>query len=234
MSERRQDVRPLVLTRKQTALIHLARKKLGLSDERYRLILWEMAGVETSKDLDQTGFELVMKAMMALGFRSAFTKTFYTHRAGMATPAQVMLIRTLWGKFATADGSERALNKWLERTFKVSALRFATEEQAEKAIRVLHKMSRSAKTQAPRTGPTPADIARWRYEIIEPALQLPPRSRARVAAISAAARIERDWPSGRHGLVAESTIRRWITDLERDGMAGLQPKARAGDRQGAA
>lgn len=233
MSERRQDARPLSLTRKQTALIHLAKKQLGLSDERYRFILKEMAGVETSKDLDQTGFELVMKAMMALGFRSAFTKTFYSHRPGMATPAQVSLIRALWREYASRDGSESALNKWLERIFKVSALRFATEGQAEKAIRALRKMCRSAKTQAPRSGPAPADIARWRYEIIEPMLHLPPRSGARVVAIQAAARIERAWPSGRRGPIAESTIRRWIADFERDGMVGLEPKARARHRRGA-
>ena len=224
----------MALTKKQTALIHLARQQLGLSEERYRHILQQMADVESARDLDQTGFELVMKAMMALGFRSAFTKTFFSHRPGMATPAQVSLIRSLWAEYGTRDGSESALNKWLERSFKVSALRFATEEQAEKAIRALRKMNRSAKTQAPRTGHAPADIARWRYEIIEPMLQLPPRSRARVVAIEAAARIERDWPSGRRGSIAESTIRRWIADFERDGPAGLEPKARARDGQGAA
>ena len=234
MSERRQDVRPLVLTRKQTALIHLARKKLGLSDERYRLILWEMAGVETSKNLDQTGFELVMKAMMALGFRSAFTKTFYSHRPGMATPAQVTLIRTLWGKFATADGSERALNKWIERTFKVSALRFVTVDQADRAILALRSMINRERAKARPPSPSAEDIARWRYEIIRPVLDFLPRTRARVEAIEAAARIERTWPSGRRGPVAESTIRSWIADFERDAMAGLQPKARAGDGQGAA
>ncbi len=224
----------MALTKKQTALIHLARKQLGLSEERYHHILQQMADVESARDLDQTGFELVMKATMALGFRSAFTKTFFSHRPGMATPAQVTLIRSLWAEYATRDGSESALNKWLERTFKVSALRFATEEQAEKAIRALRKMSRSVKTQAASSGPTPADIARWRHAIIGPALHLPPRSRARVVAIQAAARIERAWPSGRRGPIAVSTIRRWIADFERDGLTGLQPKARAADGRGAA
>ena len=137
----------MTLTRKQTALIHVAKTQLALSDERYRFILREMAGVESAKDLDRTGFEYVMKAMMALGFRSDFTKTFYTHWAGMATPAQVTRIRALWRDFATVDDSENALNKWLERTFKVSALRFATEEQAAKATRALRSMNRKAKAR---------------------------------------------------------------------------------------
>ena len=46
MSERRQNAQPLALTRKQNALIHVAKNQLGLSDERYRFILREMAGVE--------------------------------------------------------------------------------------------------------------------------------------------------------------------------------------------
>ena len=143
----------MALTKKQTALIHVARKQLGLSDERYRFVLRKMAGAESAKDLDQTGFEYVMKAMMALGFRSGFTKSFYTHRAGMATPAQVTRVRALWREFATADSSDRALNRWLERSFKVSALRFVTEEQAAKAIRALRAMNRKVKVEARGTGP---------------------------------------------------------------------------------
>lgn len=153
MSERQQSVRPMALTKKQTALIHVAKKQLGLSDERYRFILRKMAGVESAKDLDQTGFEYVMKAMMALGFRSDFTWTFYTHQAGMATPAQVTRIRELWGAYATGDGGESALSKWLERTFKVSALRFVTEEQAERAIRALRSMNNRERAKARGTGP---------------------------------------------------------------------------------
>ena len=230
MSEAREAARSGALTRKQTALIHVARKQLVLSDERYRYILRKMAGVESAKDLDQTGFELVMKAMMALGFRSDFTRTFYTHRAGMATPAQVTRIRALWGEFATVDDSGTALNRWLERTFKVSALRFVTEEQAAKAIRALRAMNRKAKTTAPGSGPRAAEIVRWRHAVIREALGHPPRSRARVEAIARAARIAGTLPSGRRGPVAESTIRRWIAAFERNGMAGLEPK-RSGRRR---
>ncbi len=148
MSERRKAARSGALTRKQTALIHVARKQLGLSDERYRFILRKMAGVESAKDLDRTGFEYVMKAMMALGFRSDFTRTFYTHRDGMATPAQVTLIRELWGAYATEEGGESGLNRWLERTFRVSALRFVTEHQAERIIRALRAMNNREKGKA--------------------------------------------------------------------------------------
>ena len=132
----------MALTRKQYAVIHIAKKQLGLSDEAYRDTLRTMAGVERSRDLDQAGFELVMHGMVSLGVRSKFTKTFYGFRHGRATPRQVSLIRQLWREFTGGEGSAGALDKWLERTFKVSALRFLTADQARKAIQGLFAMKR--------------------------------------------------------------------------------------------
>lgn len=128
------------LTRKQTALVHVARKQLGLTDEQYRAILLQLAGVETSKHLDRIGFELVMQYMAALGFKSDFAKTFYGHRPGMATPAQVSLIRALWDEYTEGETTDLALGKWLARTFKVSAVRFVTFDHAPKAIAALKAM----------------------------------------------------------------------------------------------
>lgn len=216
------------LTRKQSALIHVAKKQLGLTDAEYHAILRRMGGVESSKDLDREGFELVMQYMAALGFRSDFTRRFYGHRRGMATPAQVSNIRRLWGIFAEGGDGDRALDKWLTRTFKISALRFATGEQAERAILALRAMIGRSRRKARSSGPPPAEIARWRYAVIEPALKHPPRSGARVAAIETAARTERGHPTGRRGALAESTIRRWMLAYEQRGMAGLEPK-RAGN-----
>ena len=216
-------------TRKQLALIHVARKQLGLSDERYRGILRTVADVDSSKDLDRQGFELVMQTMAALGFRSDFTRGFYGRRRGMATPAQVSDIRRLWGIYAANPDDGRALDKWLERTFKVSALRFATGEQADAAIRALRAMIGRSRRQTRPAGPPPEEIARWRHGVIAPALKHPPRSRARVEAIAAASRTERDHPTGRRGPLAESTVRRWMLAFEQHGMAGLEPKRGGSD-----
>ena len=72
----------IVTRTKQSAVVHLARKQLGLTHEEYRAVLLKMAHVEGSADLDQTGFELMMQCMATLGFRSDFTKPFTT--AGVA------------------------------------------------------------------------------------------------------------------------------------------------------
>ena len=132
----------MALSRNQYAAIHGTRKQGGLSDEEYRDVLRTMAGVESAKDLDQAGFELVMQGFLALGIRSDFTKTFYGFRLNRALPQQVSLIRQLWREYTGGEGSAGALDKWLERTFGVSALRFLTAAQARKAIQGLFAMKK--------------------------------------------------------------------------------------------
>ena len=135
-------------SRKQLALVHIAKKQLGLTEEAYRSILYHLGDVETSKDLDQVGFELVMQYMAALGFRSEFTDKFYGYRPGMATPAQVTLIRRLWDEYTDGVGSDLTLGKWLARTFKTAALRFVTRAQGRKAITALKAMKARKKGKA--------------------------------------------------------------------------------------
>ena len=129
---------------KQLALVHVAKKRLGLTEDAYRAILHHLGDVESAKDLDQVGFELVIQYMAALGFRSAFTERFYGHRPGMATPAQVSLIQQLWEEYTGGAGTELTLGNWLARTFKVSALRFVTREQGRRAIAALKAMNASS------------------------------------------------------------------------------------------
>jgi len=48
------------LGRKKIALIHIVKKELGISDEDYRCILRRIAGVDSSKDLDEAKFRKLM------------------------------------------------------------------------------------------------------------------------------------------------------------------------------
>lgn len=49
------------LDRKRLALVHIVKKELGLSDQDYRCILGRIAGVASSKDLDEAGFRKLMR-----------------------------------------------------------------------------------------------------------------------------------------------------------------------------
>ena len=130
----------MALTRKQTALIHVAMTQLSLSDDDYRAILLHEAGVDTSRDLDNDGFDAVMERFRALGFKPTATPPAYGRRAGMATPAQVSYIRSLWSEYTDGVGDDRSLGKWLQRTVKVSDLRFVSFAAARKAITGLRAM----------------------------------------------------------------------------------------------
>jgi hypothetical protein len=56
-------------TNLQLRLIHTAARKIALADEQYRMILLNAAGVESAKDLDNSGIEDVMAVMEDMGFR---------------------------------------------------------------------------------------------------------------------------------------------------------------------
>ena len=130
----------MALTRKQTALIKVAVKQLGLCDDDYRAVLRDEAGVESSRDLDNDGFDTVLERFQALSFTPTATPPAYGHRAGMATPAQAAYIRSLWQEYTDGVGDYRSLGKWLQRTVKVSDLRFVSFAAARKAITGLRAM----------------------------------------------------------------------------------------------
>ena len=50
----------MTVTRSQLALIHLATKDRGLTDDQYWSALAQIGGVTSSKDLDREGFDAMM------------------------------------------------------------------------------------------------------------------------------------------------------------------------------
>lgn len=52
------------IDRNKLAVIHIVKKELGLDEERYREILREAAGVESSRDLDDASFRRLMNVFM--------------------------------------------------------------------------------------------------------------------------------------------------------------------------
>lgn len=138
-------------THKQLALLAVARRQLGLDEEIYRAVLHHKGGVESARDLDAAGFTAVMEYFKACGFKPSRAKSNYGRRPGMATPGQVEYIRSLWREWRGQD-DDTGLNAWLERSFKVSALRFADAEIAGKAITGLRAMVARGRGETSDTG----------------------------------------------------------------------------------
>jgi len=133
------------ISRNQKALLHVAKAKLRLSDELYRSALVQIAGVTSSTELEREGFEAVMGFFEYCGFRPLDRRgPVYGERAGMASFAQLELIRALWAEYTRGRAGEAELNTWLLRCFHVSALWFLTAEAAPKVITALKAMKKRA------------------------------------------------------------------------------------------
>lgn len=137
------------LPRDKLALIHVAKTLLRMGEEDYRALLMGAAGVRSASELSAAGFKAVMRQMEQLGFesRSHQAENALAPRAratdglrpGMATAAQIETIRGMWASWH-GQTDERALSRWLERRYGISALRFCDVQTAQKAIEGLKAM----------------------------------------------------------------------------------------------
>ena len=133
------------ISKNQLKLFWVAVRKLGLDDDMARSALVQIAGVTSSKELDQEGFDAMMGFFEYCGFAPARKQGVnYGDRPGMASFAQLELIRALWREYTGGKAGEEELNLWLERCWKVSSLRFLTGEAAPKVITALKAMRRRA------------------------------------------------------------------------------------------
>lgn len=145
--------KPKSNSHKRVMLVQVARKALGLDEDTYRAILREHGGTDSASTLDYRGFASVMDRFRELGFVSDLHKASFSpnNRIGMATAAQLALIRDLWS--ANTDGAdEAALDHWLEGHFRISSLRFVSDAKAKKVIAALKAWAARKQARAEREG----------------------------------------------------------------------------------
>ncbi|WP_424986369.1 regulatory protein GemA [Microbulbifer sp. S227A] len=129
------------ITRNQQKLVFVARAKQRLTEEQYRAALVQIGGVASLTELDTDGFEALLAFFAYLGFDPVTPKgRSYGDRPGMATIGQIEFIRTLWQEYTRGRAGEDELNKWLERCWKTSSLRFLRKETAPRVITDLKSM----------------------------------------------------------------------------------------------
>lgn len=135
----------MTISKRQLAFLWTAKTKLALTDEMFRCALVQIAGVDSTKELDAEGFEAMIGFFEYLGFKPLEKHgPNYGDRPGMASFAQIELIRTLWHEYTQGKAGEDELNKWLERSWKVSSLRFLRKSTAPKVITALKAMKARA------------------------------------------------------------------------------------------
>lgn len=136
------------LTGKQKALLHTARRQLGLDEDAYRDLLEAHAGVRSSNELTQRTFDRVLAHLQSSGFAvkpaPRYQRTLPEESGTVPTPAQLHQLRTLFRELELATEGQRAL---CQRTIKAPWPQ--TQSSASKMIECCKAMlSRRRKAQA--------------------------------------------------------------------------------------
>jgi len=106
--------------RKKKAVVHIAKEDLHLDEESYRQILKGVAGVESSAQLTEKGFEKVMIRFQEMGFKGLLPDPYQPVPKGRLippespqgeqtiTPSQLSFISYLLEKLGWEEGHFRA------------------------------------------------------------------------------------------------------------------------------
>lgn len=121
---------------RELAMIHIARKQLGLDEETYRAMLRSVGRVDSSRDLDGAGRRRVLEHLQARGF----VVPGKVKRRQQGDP-QLAKIAALWADLAARrairDGSEPALRAFVRRQTGVGAPEWLSTAQCIKVIEAL-------------------------------------------------------------------------------------------------
>lgn len=117
------------MDKKKIALVHIIKKELNLSDTEYRSILWQAAGVSSSKDLDEEKF----RSLMNFFVRSPY---YQVNKSGL-TLRQKLYIKYL----AQEIGWEiDHFNNFLHKYYHKQNIEKLTKYEAIKVIESLKKI----------------------------------------------------------------------------------------------
>jgi len=122
------------------AKIHIAKQQLGMDDETYRSMLWTIARVRSSANLDFQQRRKVLDHLISRGWKPQPPKAAGTKRP-LANTDQIKMIRGLWLQLhelhEVRDPSEAAMNRFAKNQMKIDRLEWLKVDQASKVIEML-------------------------------------------------------------------------------------------------
>ncbi len=130
---------------KKLALIHIAKKQIGITDDGYRALLEGSAGVNSASKIqnDQQYFA-VMRAFKKAGYKPPKSLPVKpVDRGRFCSERQRYYIKGLW-ELASRNGSEKSLSRFLERITGINQLRWLSKPQATKVILALRDIALKA------------------------------------------------------------------------------------------
>ena len=129
----------------QLAVIHIAKKELGLEDDAYRAMLSRVAGKTSSRDMTDAERRRVIDEMHRLGWkpqqrRKIGSKDQKQRLEGKYAPKLQALWISAWHLGVVRDNSDAALLKYVKRQTGLDHTRFLHyPDDARKAIEALKK-----------------------------------------------------------------------------------------------
>jgi len=149
----------------QIKKIHTIKSALSLDDDTYRELLFNSFRVVSSKQLNFSQAEDLIREMEKIAIASGVWDSCRKKRQGggkfeelnlrrgMATPAQLRKIEAMWSEISRIDdidARQKGLRTFLERIAKVSALRFLDSAGAGKVINALNAMTKQENVKQPK------------------------------------------------------------------------------------
>ena len=136
--------KPCTNTQKQ--IIHIAKSKLGMSDDNYRQILSGFVlangnACSSSKELSYDQAEALIHIMKKLGFQTYRLKyeEYENREGGFATPGQMRKIEGLWMYHARTKTCE-AMNAFIARIVGKSHITFVKAQDVHKIIKAIEAL----------------------------------------------------------------------------------------------
>lgn len=142
---------------RELALIHVAKKQLGLDDGTYVAMLWTCGRVKSSKDLDYAGRQRVIEHLKSKGFKVDKTKAKAKHAGrphNMDSAARGPQLSKIEALLADAGREWAYADGMAKRMFKVERVALCHEGQLQKLIAALtyDKQRRAKKAEADQEG----------------------------------------------------------------------------------
>lgn len=122
---------------REIQLIHIAKSQLGFDDESYRSMLFTIAQVRSSSDLDYAGRAKVLAHLKSCGFKP---KTSAPKSRPTDDP-QIKMCRALWLQLHQQEKvynpADSALQRYAQRQTKVARLEWLNQAQMNTVIESL-------------------------------------------------------------------------------------------------
>lgn len=119
------------------AKIHIAKKQLGMCDDTYREMLYNLAGVLSAAQLDKKGRDKILKHLEHCGFRSYHKSA---KKSGMDKPAPIeraAMLSKIGAILADIDKPWSYADGIAKRAYHVDKVRWLQPDQLIKVMQML-------------------------------------------------------------------------------------------------